>query len=210
MKKILSLLSAIALCACVTLGACNKEKTGDNAKDSTAAKNSTSGDSIKETPRVPANRPGEKPNYRYVDSETLLDNYNLAKDYQEEMLRQQNNYDNTARQRQSAIESLMAKYQQQMQNNTMDEAAYNKAMADIQSRQQAAQKELGQMEINIQNQMIQAQKIVNDSIMNFIEDYNKSKGYDAIFMKQATIYISPDLDITDEVLEGLNARYNKK
>lgn len=46
--------------------------------------------------------------------------------------------------------------------------------------------------------------------MNYIEEYNKTRGYDAILMKAATLYISPDLDITDEVLEGLNARYNKK
>lgn len=184
---------------------CNNGEAGkdSNKKEQTAKKSATA-------ERPAANRQGEKPNYRYVDSDSLLANYNLAKDYQEEMLRQQNNYDNTARQRQTAIQSLMAKYQQQAQNNTMDEAAYNKAMADIQNRQQAAEKELGKMQINMQNQMMEAQKIVNDSIMNYIEEYNKTRGYDAILMKAATLYISPDLDITDEVLEGLNARYNKK
>ena len=34
--------------------------------------------------------------------------------------------------------------------------------------------------------------------------------YDAIFFKNATLYINPNLDITDEIVEGLNARYNKK
>ena len=56
---------------------------------------------------------------------------------------------------------------------------------------------------------MQAQKTVNDSIKAFIEDYNKSRGYDAILFKGATLYINPALDITDEVVEGLNARYNK-
>lgn len=35
------------------------------------------------------------------------------------------------------------------------------------------------------------------------------KGYDAILFKAATLYINPALDITNEVVEGLNARYNK-
>ena len=52
-------------------------------------------------------------------------------------------------------------------------------------------------------------KIVNDSIMSYIKEYNESHHYDAIFMKAATLYINPDLDITDEIIEGLNARYNK-
>lgn len=206
MKKLFTSLCAVMMVSLSLASVSCKE--GEEGKDSSkkeqAAKKSAT------SVRPAANRTGEKPNYRYVDSDSLLANYNLAKDYQEEMLRQQNNYDNTARQRQSAIQSLMQKYDQQMRNNQMDQDAYNKAMADIQNRQQAAEKELGQMQVNMQNQMMEAQKIVNDSIMNYIEEYNKTRGYDAILMKAATLYISPDLDITDEVLEGLNARYNKK
>ncbi len=193
------------MATCVTFSACSNEGDDKDKKEQTSKKSTTGA-----KPQTVANRKGEMPNYRYVDSDTLLARYNLAKDYQEEMMRQQNNYDNTARQREAAIQSLMTKYQKQAQSNSMDEAAYQKAMADVQKRQQAAEKELGQMQVNMQNQMMEAQKIVNDSIMNYIDEYNKAHGYDAIFMKAATLYISPDLDITDEILEGLNARYNKK
>lgn len=205
MKK---LFTAVCI-AMLSLGSICVACSGDGAKDADT-------DKAAKTSAKPAAKPsknaqtGNLPNYRYVDSDTLLAKYNLAVDYQEEMLRQQNSYDNTARQRQSAIESLMSKYQQQMQNNQMDEAAYKKAMQDIQSRQSAAEKELGQMQVKISNRMVEAQKVVNDSIMNFIEEYNRQFGYDAIFMKAATLYIDPALDITDEVLEGLNARYNKQ
>lgn len=206
MKKFISSVCALMLMAtCVTFSACSNEGDDKDKKEQTSKKSTTGA-----KPQTVANRKGEMPNYRYVDSDTLLARYNLAKDYQEEMMRQQNNYDNTARQREAAIQSLMAKYQKQAQSNSMDETAYQKAMADVQKRQQAAEKELGQMQVNMQNQMMEAQKIVNDSIMNYIDEYNKSHGYDAIFMKAATLYISPDLDITDEILEGLNARYNKK
>ena len=50
---------------------------------------------------------------------------------------------------------------------------------------------------------------MNDSIEAFIKEYNKTRGYDAILFKAATLYINPALDITNEVVEGLNARYNK-
>ena len=57
------------------------------------------------------------PNYRYVDGDSVLAAYILAKDYNEEMLRMQTNFDNTARQRENAIQAEMNKMQQKMQNN---------------------------------------------------------------------------------------------
>ena len=57
--------------------------------------------------------------------------------------------------------------------------------------------------------MIQQQIQLTDSIEAFIKDYNRKKGYDAILFKAAGVYFNPALDITSEIIEGLNARYNK-
>ena len=59
------------------------------------------------------------PNYRYVDGDSVLAAYILAKDYNEEMLRMQTNFDNTARQRENAIQAEMNKMQQKMQKMLM-------------------------------------------------------------------------------------------
>ena len=56
---------------------------------------------------------------------------------------------------------------------------------------------------------MQMQKTIQDSIESYIKIYNAQKGYDAILMKAATLYINPALDVTDEVVKGLNERYNK-
>ena len=47
------------------------------------------------------------------------------------------------------------------------------------------------------------------SCKSSVTDYNKIKGYDAILFKSAGAYFNPALDITDEVVKGLNDRYNK-
>lgn len=75
--------------------------------------------------------------------------------------------------------------------------------------QNEAQRQVSTLENNMQKAMMDAQKTVNDSITKFIEEYNATRGYDAILYKNATLYINPALDITNEVVEGLNARYNK-
>ena len=199
MKKIFA---TFALCAALLASGLSSCNNADKAADK-------KGSAKTEKPKSNID-PDKLPNYRYVDSDSLLLNYNLAKDYSEEMLRLQNSYDNTARQRQSALENLAGQFQQKMQNNQYtSEQQYNADMATLQQRQNSAQNELGQLQVTMQNQMSEAQKIVQDSIMSYIEDYNATHHYDAIFMKAATLYIDPALDITDEIIKGLNERYNK-
>lgn len=150
------------------------------------------------------------PNYRYVDLDTILSRYNLAKDYNEEMLRMQNNAESQMRQHQNKIQNFATTVQNKMQNNGyLSEASYKQDEQTMANMQNAAQQSMQSLQSNIAKAADQAQKTINDSINAFITDYNKTRGYDAILFKGATLYINPDLDITDEVVEGLNARYNK-
>lgn len=151
------------------------------------------------------------PNYRYVDLDSILTRYNLAKDYNEEMMRMQNNYDAEAKKHESSIQSKATQMQNKYQNNGyLSQASLEQDQKDLEAMQSRAQKTLGTMQQNFATAAEKAHKAVNDSIEAFIEDYNRKKGYDAIFFKAAALHFNPELDITDEVVEGLNARYNKK
>jgi outer membrane protein len=100
--------------------------------------------------------------------------------------------------------------QKKMQNNGyLSEASYKQDQDKIASMQNSAQRDAANLQNNFQNAAMKAQQTVNDSIEAFIKEYNAKRGYDAILFKAATLYINPELDITDEVVEGLNARYNK-
>ena len=150
------------------------------------------------------------PNYRYVDMDSVLRAYNLSKDYSEEMLRMQTNFESTVRQRENSIQNFAGQVQQKIQNNVyLSEASFKQDEQKINQMQTSAQNELAKMQANMQNAAMEAQKILNDSIASFINDYYAAYGYDAIIYKDATLYIDPKLDITDEVIAGLNARYNK-
>lgn len=97
-----------------------------------------------------------------------------------------------------------------MQNNGyLSEASYKQDEQTMANMQNEAQKNMATLQSNLEQASMQAQKTVNDSIEAFIKEYNKTRGYDAILFKAATLYINPALDITNEVVEGLNARYNK-
>ncbi len=150
------------------------------------------------------------PNYRYVDLDTVLSKYNLAKDYNEEMLRMQTNMENEVKRHENSLQSLGTSIQNKMQNNAyLSEESYKADQEKFNNMQANAQRSVANLQNNFQNAALAAQKTVNDSIEAFIKEYNVKRGYDAIFFKAATLLINPQLDITDEVVEGLNAKYNK-
>lgn len=192
----IALLSILAFSISCTFIGCTSEKSD---KDAPAKKEAT------------AKKPEQNlPNYRYVDVDTVLSRYNLAKDYNEEMMKMQDNMENEVRRHENAIGNFANSIQKKMQSNQYtSEDQYKADQQKYASMQNSAQQSVAKLQSNFEKAAINAQKAVNDSIEAFITDYNKKHGYDAILIKSATLYINPALDITEEVVEGLNARYNK-
>ncbi len=150
------------------------------------------------------------PNYRYVDLDTLLTKYNLAKDYNEEMMRMQENLENETKRHQTSLQSFASQIQNKVQNNSyLSQESFDTDQQKLASMQTNAEKSVGMMQQKYAEAAAKAQQAVNDSIVAFVEQYNKKHGYDAIFNKAAALHFNKDLDITDEIVEGLNARYNK-
>lgn len=150
------------------------------------------------------------PNYRYVDLDTLLTKYILAKDYNEEMMRMQENLESETKRHQTSLQSFATQIQNKVQNNSyLSQESFDTDQQKLASMQSNAEKAVGTMQQKYAEAAAKAQQAVNDSIYAFVEEYNKKHGYDAIFNKAAALHFNPDLDITDEIVEGLNARYNK-
>jgi outer membrane chaperone skp len=196
MKKNLLRLSCLAMAGALLLGtaSCGGDDSKKDPRPAAAA--AKSGTSL--------------PNYRYVDLDTILSKYNLAKDYNEEMLRKQSELEGEMRRHENTIASAANTMQKKMQNNGyLSEDAFRADQQRLENMRNNAQNKVGAMQQTLATEAEAAQKTLNDSIEAFIKDYNLKHGYDAILFKAATLYINPALDITDEVVEGLNARYNK-
>ena len=150
------------------------------------------------------------PNYRYVDMDTLLTKYILAKDYNEEMIRMQENLESETKRHQTSLQSLATQIQNKVQNNSyLSQESFDTDQQKLASMQSNAERSVGMMQQKYAEAAAKAQQAVADSVTAFIESYNKKHGYDAIFNKAAALHFNPALDITDEIVEGLNARYNK-
>lgn len=197
MKRFLSIHSLLALALCIVAVSCGKKENTQKLTNEQISGMVARADSM-------------LPNYRYVDLDSILSNYNLAKDYNEEMLRMQSNMQNEVKRHENSLQSLATTMQNKLQNNGyLSEASYQADQKQYADMQNKAQRAVATLQNNFETTALIAQKTVNDSIEAYIREYNSTKGYDAIFFRAATIYINPALDITDEIIAGLNARYNK-
>ena len=152
----------------------------------------------------------EKMTIRYVDEDSIMNNYNLAKDINEAMLRRQNQFDAAQTQKGNEINKFGNAMQEKYKNNGyLTEESFNADQAKLQKMQNDAQNYLGNLQQSIQNELSQSQVQLMDSINNFMQEYAKQKGYDMVLRKSATLYIDPKYDVTKDVIEGLNKRYDK-
>lgn len=197
MKRIL--LPVCAFCALsLAAGLSSCSGSGESAKAPAAAKTTKNTDASK------------LPNYRYVDVDTVLAQYNLSKEYNESMLNMQNSLESTLRQKDNNLQGMAAKMQEKYKNNGFSsQAEVEQAQKSLANAQSQAQQEASQLQSNYEKQVMQMQKNVRDSIIQYIKIYNEKYGYDAIYMKDAALYINPDLDITADIVKGLNERYKK-
>lgn len=149
-------------------------------------------------------------NIRYIDADSIAAHYNLAKDFKEAQLRQINKIDNAQRTRTSELQKLGNQIQQKINNNGyLSQESFQSDQETFNKKQAEAQNYLASLQREAEQEMIQQQIQLTDSIEAFIKDYNRKKGYDAILYKAAGVYFNPALDITNEVIDGLNKRYNK-
>ncbi len=163
-----------------------------------------------EAPKSAGGTAMENLKIRYIDEDSIMANYNLAKDINEAMLRRQNQFDAAQKQRGNEISKFGNAMQQKYQNNQyLTEEAFNADQAKLQKMQAEAENYLAGLQQSIQNELNQSQMQLLDSIDNFMKDYAKKKGFDMVLRKSATLYIDEKYDVTEEVVEGLNKRYNK-
>lgn len=149
-------------------------------------------------------------NIRYIDLDSVGTHYNLAKDFREMTLRAVSKLENAQQSKAAEIQRFGQQIEDKAKSNGyISQTTYEADVAKFNKMQQDAQNYLANLQRNSEQELAAQQQQLNDSIESFIKAYNAQKGYDAILYKAAGAYFNPALDITQEVIDGLNARYNK-
>jgi len=148
----------------------------------------------------------------YVEMDSLITQYQLYKDYEEELTRKGTNIQSTLAQKQRTLEQHAAAMQKKYESNgftTRDEL--ERAQNNIQAEQQQLQELADRLQTDFAQEQARVNQEARDSIQAFLRSYNKTKKYDYVLVKAGDnmLVANPKMDITKEVIKGLNKRYQK-
>lgn len=149
-------------------------------------------------------------NIRYVDQDSLLANYNLAKDYEEFIMRTTSNYERQIQTKENELRQFAAQIEQKRQTNAyLSQASYEGDLQKLDKMQKDASAYIAELERKAQEENMRLRKEIQDSINSVLIDYNNQYHYDAILWKSVGAIWNDSLDVTADVLNELNARYTK-
>lgn len=149
----------------------------------------------------------------YVEIDTLLANYQLYLDVTEELLRKEENSRLLLSEKANEFQAEVETFQKKVQNSVF--SSRERAQQE-ENRLAKKQQDLQELQARLENEYVMEGNknslMVSDSIQSFMKDYNKEKGYSVILSKVGDniLLIDPAMNITEEVLAGLNARYAAK
>lgn len=146
----------------------------------------------------------------YVEVDSLMTQYNFAKDYSVNLERKSTNARNTLTQKGNQLQAAVDNFQKKLNNNgfTSREQAESQQAA-IQRQQRDLQALQARLEGELANETQQFNLALRDSLNSFLKEYNKAKKYDIILSRAGDniLYANTKYDITQDVINGLNKRY---
>lgn len=148
----------------------------------------------------------------YVDIDTLLINYTLWVELNEEMIRKEEDVRATLNEKFTNLQADIEDFERKMSNNAF--VSRQRAEAE-QNRILKKREELEKLQERLTSELsIENEKnslLFRDSINAYIRDYNKTHGYNIILSRigDNILYIDQAMNVTQEIIDGLNARYAK-
>jgi outer membrane protein len=146
-----------------------------------------------------------------VDLDSIQEKYDYYKEKMNEFERKKESADRDLNNAFQKIENERVAFIQKGQNITQVEAEnfqreYTRKMQNLENQKK-------NLENNIQQEGVKTMEELKKRINDFLTDYNKSRGYSYILSYSSNInmlfYKDTTLNITNEVVQGLNETYNK-
>lgn len=146
----------------------------------------------------------------YVNGDSLLEKYEYFKKAKKDFEVKSTRTENEIKSRQSSLEREFAAYQQTAGAMTAEQRA--KAEEALLRKEQSLRQYSEDAAMKFQEEQNKFNEELFDKVAAFLKDYCKDKNYKIVlnYTKGTTIlYADESLDITEEVLAGLNEEYQK-
>ncbi len=199
MKKILSFsLATLAAVAFVGLTSCKNAADKDENEDAVN--------------EVSVNSDLTYGSIVYIDMERLSAEYDMATDLRATVESKAQNIQADVNRRQKKLESDISSFQDKINKGLMTQSVAEAQAAKLQQQQQEFEQYANDKNNEINEEVNVMINQITDAIQTYVTAYNEVKGYTLILTTQGGSPIiagDPSLDITDEILAGLNEEYIK-
>lgn len=146
----------------------------------------------------------------YIDTDTLMAKYQYALDLQKELEQYQASKENSLK---NEMNKLQSDYQNYLQTGDKLTLAQQKSKEEeLQQRGQKLQSLEGEYAMQVQEKLLKESEKMTKAVYAFIREYNAAnQQFDIILSKSfnssPVLYGNPGMDITQEILDGLNEEY---
>ncbi len=147
----------------------------------------------------------------YVEVDSIMTQYEFCKEYSLILEKKSQNIQSTLQQKGQALQNAASNFQQKLQQNAYTREQAEQIQAGLQKQNADLEALQARLSTEFQNETAQFNEALHDSIQHFIDKYNKDKKYTMILSKSGDniLYANKGIDITDEVVKGLNKAYKK-
>ncbi len=186
---------AIALGVALFTGCKSNEKKGEEAKEATEAKDAPEAGTIV-----------------YFQLDRVIQEYDRANELRSVVETKVKEIEADMQRKGKKLETDMKDFEEKINKGLMTRIVAESQGQKLQQRQLEFQNLAAQKEQEIQEEQIVMMNNITNDIQVFITKFNAEKEYKMILANQAgvpVIIADPSLDITDAVIEGLNAEYVK-
>jgi outer membrane protein len=148
----------------------------------------------------------------FVRMDSIVNNFDMYHDlrkvYEEDVTKANTDLQNKS----NAFQKDAKNFQEKVEKGLITRSQAGEEQAVLERRQRALQEEAAKK----QNELMEKESVllnqIQDAILKYINKYNAEKGYSLILGttgSQTVLYGNPGLDITTEIITGLNSEYIK-
>ena len=162
-------------------------------------------------PSAASNAAGTSMKIAYVEVDSLMNNYNFAKDYTALLTKKSESIQSTLASKGQALQNRAADFQRKIQSNAYTREQAENEQRNLQQMQQSLEALQGRLAQEFQSEQNKYNEALHDSLNHFLAQYNKDKKFSLILTKSGDniLYADKTYDITNEVVAGLNKRYKQ-
>ena len=195
MKNTLSVLAAL-VAATVLFASCNANAGAAAAEQAPQASQTAAAGSIV-----------------YIQMDSLINQYDMFNDLKSEIEAKVQAIDDDLRKKGNALEKSVQDFQNKLNKGLLTRSQAETQQQELIEREQSLRNLTAQKQLEMQEEEAVMIRKVMDAIQTYLTEYNKTHNYALILTTSAStntvIVGNPSLDITADVLTGLNTEYIK-